>query len=216
MRAPPGSGPGRSGNPAPAPCRGKWLRAPQILRRGRQVELLRDVPEPAQPDPSQPEPLFEFSKQRFDLIAVSLRTLVGRRPRERADRYAHRLLAVHEEFPKGARRAALFLGTAAALPRRGAVDVAVRGRMGSAIAQRLARRTIIGVLLRRIAKLLSREPPPSLVAAINDRDVGLHAAREEPRQELAAGVGFVGTQAFRVQSQRLDLLEHPAGRQGFL
>src|SRR5258705_6851181 len=28
MRAPPGSGPGRSGKPAPAPCRGKWLRAP--------------------------------------------------------------------------------------------------------------------------------------------------------------------------------------------
>src|SRR6266851_9971915 len=102
------------------------------------------------------------------------------------------------------------------LPHRGAVDVPMPGRVRSTIPQRLARGTVVDVLFRRIPKLLPRGPSPSLMAAIDDRDVRGDAPRQEPCQELAAAVGFVGPQTFRVQSQRLELLEHPAGRQGFL
>src|SRR5262249_53980680 len=155
----------------------------------------------------------EFGKQGLDLIAVSPRARVGRRAGEGADRLARRLLPVHEEFSKGTRRASFLLGTPAALAHCGAIDGAVRGRVCAPIAQRLARGAVVGVLFRRIPKLLSREPAAGLVTAINDWDVRLNATREEPRQELAAGVGFVSSQALRVQAQRLDLLQHPPRRQ---
>src|SRR5262249_41623404 len=188
----------------------------QILRGGRQVKLLRRVPEPSQPDPAQSEPLLEFGKQSLDLVALSLRTRVGWRASEGAHGLARRLLPVHEQSADDPGGTALLLRTPTTLLRRGAVDVAVCGRVRSTIPERLALGTIVRVLLRRIAKLVPGEPLARLMAPINQRDVRLDALPEEPGHDLTAAIGFVGTQTLRAQAQPADPLEHLAGGKRFV
>src|SRR5947209_776068 len=188
----------------------------EVLGRGGQVKLLRHVPEAPQPDPFDPEALLEFGKQRLNLIAGSPRALISRGAGEGADRLACGFLPVHEESPRPACRTALLLWTLSTLPFGGAVDVAARGSAQAAIAQRLARGAVVRVLVRRIAKLVPGEVLARLVAPINDRDVRLDALPEEPRQELATAVGFVGPQTLRAQAELVEMLEHLAGRPGLL
>src|SRR5262252_1602182 len=193
------------------------LRQPfQVLSGGRQLKLLRHVPEPSQPEPAQSEPLLKLGKQGLDLVAVALRARIGRRAGQGTDRLARGLLPMHEESPNVARGAALFLGTSATLCRRGAVDVALRGRVRAAIPKRLALGTVVRVLARRIAKLVPGEPLACLVAPINYRDMRLDALPEKPGHKLAAAIGFVGAQTIRAQAQVFNPLEHPASGQRFL
>jgi len=211
-----GSRSGRAQDSRGLPARDELHQPFQILRGGRQVKLLRRVPEPSQPHPAQSEPLLELGKQGLDLVALSLRTGVGWRASEGAHGLARRLLPVHEQSADDPGGAALFLRTPATLLRRGAVDVAVCGRMRSTIPERLALGTIVRVLLRRIAKLVPSEPLARLMAPINQRDVRLDTLPEEPGHELATPIGFVSAQALRAQAQPADPLEHLASGERFV
>ena len=70
----------------------------QVLSGGRQMKLLGDIPDPAQPHATEPHLLFEFGKQGFDAIARSACPSIVRRVREGADRLPGRLVSMDEEL----------------------------------------------------------------------------------------------------------------------
>src|SRR5712691_4194185 len=138
-----------------------------------------------QPYPTQAHALLEFGKQGFDLIAGPPRTLIGWRSGQRAYDLPSRFLLMHEEPAIGRGSTALLLRTVLALRRRRAVGITLTIPALAAIAQRFSFRAIVDVLRRFITELVAGEVSTRLMATIDDWDVGLHAASQQPGQTLS-------------------------------
>src|SRR5712692_4833596 len=150
----------------------------QVLRRGRQEELLGDVPYPPQSHAAQTEALLELGEQCFDLAASSLGADISRSARQSTDHLPGRFVPVHEELAIGSRGTELFLRTPLALRCCRAIGVTSTAALQTAIAQRFSLWAVVGVLAGLIAKLVSGEEPTGLMATIDHGNVGLNATRQ--------------------------------------
>lgn len=122
-------------------------------------------------------------------------------------------MPVDEEPAARAARAPILHRTAPALRLRSPVDVALSRAVLPVIAQRLALRATINILARVVVKRVPSIVPMGLVAAVDDRNMKLDLALQQPSQELAAAIARIGSRTFRMDPEPLlRLLQQPTGR----
>jgi hypothetical protein len=71
----------------------------KILGCGRQVELLRDIPEPPQTYATKPDTQLEFGEQSLDLVPFAFRAGIRGSLRQLSGRLPCRFMPVNEEPP---------------------------------------------------------------------------------------------------------------------
>jgi hypothetical protein len=82
----------------------------KILGCGRQVELLRDIPEPPQTYATKSDTQLEFGEQRLDLVPFALRASLRGSLRQLSGRLPCRFMPVNEEPPSRSASATLLYG----------------------------------------------------------------------------------------------------------
>lgn len=95
----------------------------KILGCGRQVELLRDIPEPPQTYATKSDTQLEFGEQCLDLVPFAFRAGIRGSLRQLSGRLPCRFMPVNEEPPSRSASATLLYGAASTLRLRGLINV---------------------------------------------------------------------------------------------
>jgi hypothetical protein len=148
----------------------------KILGCGRQVELLRDIPEPPQTYATKSDTQLEFGEQSLDLVPFALRASLRGSLRQLSGRLPCRFMPVNEEPPSRSASATLLYGAASTLRLRGLIKVTLCLAVHSAVAQCLALRTAKDIFDLVVLKLVTSEVSMRLVASIDHRDIRLAAS----------------------------------------
>lgn len=82
--------------------------------------------------------------------------------------------------------------------------------------QRFSLWTVVGIFPGLVAERITREESSCLVLTIDDRNVRLNVACQEPSQKLSTSIGLVGYQILWVNSELTNTLNHTPRGQSFL
>src|ERR1700691_2316193 len=123
---------------------------------------------------------------------------------------------MNKQSPIGTSGTCVLLRAPLALRFRRAIEIPLTAAPGTSIMQWFSFRTVVRIFLGLVTELLSGEVSLGLVAAIDDRDMRLNVALQQPRQKLSASVSLVCGQTLGVNSKLANMLKHTPRSQRFL